>query len=280
MNLKKEYLEYLSSSEDFSPEYIKDSIYKGKILVFRNFPQIIEINNLCKKYFKKILKKELKPFLSSKDQTNIGLEKLIFTLQKEIKTCKLIKKAFSSFLENIKFEIDDTFCDKITLRFSPEKNVNPLGFLKPVGPHRDTWASNVFHQINWWFPIHDVDKDYSIYIAPYYFCKKVKNDSNNWSFKLFKKKGNFLSTPVSVEKLDEQKKIKLSVKFGEVLCFSGNHLHGSSIGLKKRINIETRTVCSKDPKKYKIPKNIDSNNKKKKYEWFKSLLDNSSYPDV
>ena len=33
-------------------------------------------------------------------------------------------------------------------------------------------------------------------------------------------------------------------------------------------------------KKYKIPKNIDSNNKKKKYEWFKSLLDNSSYPDV
>ena len=89
-----------------------------------------------------------------------------------------------------------------------------------------------------------------------------------------------MSTPVSVEKLDEQKKIKLSVKFGEVLCFSGNHLHGSSIGLKKRINIETRTVCSKDPKKYKIPKNIDSNNKKKKYEWFKSLLDNSSYPDV
>ena len=80
MNLKKEYIEYLSSSEDFSPEYIKNSIYKGKILVFKNFPQIIEINNLSKKYFKKILKKELKLFLSSKDKTNIGLEKLIFRI--------------------------------------------------------------------------------------------------------------------------------------------------------------------------------------------------------
>jgi len=276
----EEHIRYVSLNKIISTKKIKQIIFKGKIVVFRDFPQINEINNLSKLYFKNIFQKEFNDFLVSKEKKNDYLHRLIITYQKKIKTCKMKKKAFSCFLDNMQFDLKDTFCDKITLRFSPEVNTSPAGLLKRIGPHRDTWASNVFHQINWWFPIHDVEKDHSIYIAPYYFNKKVKNNSYDWNYELYKKNKQTLSSPVSNIKLENQNKIKLDIKSGEILCFSGNHIHGSSIGLKKRLNLETRTACSKDPKTFKIPENLDSNSKKKKYEWFKSLSDNSSYPDI
>ena len=38
------------------------------------------------------------------------------------------------------------------------------------------------------------------------------------------------------------------------MIFSGTHIHGSKIGLQRRINIETRTLCSNDKDLYSIPK--------------------------
>ena len=46
----------------------------------------------------------------------------------------------------------------MTIRFSPSINEEAKGLLKPVKPHRDTWASNFQHQINWWVPLHDLSK--------------------------------------------------------------------------------------------------------------------------
>ena len=72
------------------------------------------------------------------------------------------------------FRTDETFTDINSLRYSPKKHGNEFGSLKPAKPHRDTWASNIFHQINWWMPMHDVGKENSIFIAPNYYKKKLK----------------------------------------------------------------------------------------------------------
>ncbi len=279
MRNKNEHIQYFSIKKQISIKKMKQTIFNGKILIFKDFPQIKEINDLSRLYFKKIFKEEFNIFLNEEEKKNYFFEKQIVNLQKKIKSCKLIKKSFSNFLGNIKFDISDTFCDQITLRFSPQKKSLPVGLLKPVEAHRDTWASNIFHQINWWFPLHNVSNDNSIYIVPYYFNRKIKNNSCEWSFELFKKKHSILSTPISKKKLGKYKKIRLNIKSGEILCFSGNHLHGSTIGLKKRLNLETRTICSNDPIRYKIPANIDSKSKIKKNSWFKSLLDNSIYQE-
>ena len=64
--------------------------------------------------------------------------------------------------------------DMISIRFTPVKGRGCLGSLKPAKPHRDTWASNIFNQINLWFPIHNVKKEHSIYIIFKYFKKNTK----------------------------------------------------------------------------------------------------------
>ena len=147
-----------------------------------------------------------------------------------------------------------------------------MGILKPAKAHRDTWASNVFNQINWWIPLHNVEERNSIFIAPKLFKKKVPNNSREWSFKKYLKYKDYPSTPFTKKEINENSIIRFTLEKGDVLCFSGNHIHGSILGEKNRVNLETRTICSTDEKKFIIPQNIDSYPQKKKSNWFLPLV--------
>ena len=127
-------------------------------------------------------------------------EKKIINFQNLIKNSSVIKDIFKQFIKDLNFDLEDTFCDKITIRFSPSQNEKPLGLLKPAMPHRDTWASGFQHQINWWIPLHDVSRENSLYFLPKYFSKEVKNNSDKWNFQTFKKNKKIMSTPVSTQK--------------------------------------------------------------------------------
>ena len=48
--------------------------------------------------------------------------------------------------------------DLLTFRFSPSIGQKEVGVLRPTKAHEDTWASNINHQINFWFPFHRVRK--------------------------------------------------------------------------------------------------------------------------
>ena len=175
------------------------------------------------------------------------------------------------------FDIYDTYCDQITIRFSPSINERAKGLLKPVKPHRDTWASNFQHQINWWIPLHDLSKTNSIFFIPKYFKKRVRNNSKEWNFELFKKGYENSSTPVSIQNFNLVDHKTKKINFGNAFCFSGSHIHGSNLGNYRRLNIETRTLCKKDVMKFNLPKNVDNKNMVKKGKWFKSLIDSKFY---
>ena len=121
-----------------------------------------------------------------------------------------MRNKFKKFLKSLGFNIDDTYCDMITLRFSPSKNESSKGLLKPAKAHRDSWASNFQHQINWWIPLHDVSHKNGIYFIPNYFSKPVNNDSDHWSFESYKKLNKSFSTPISLHKF--KKKINFPKK--------------------------------------------------------------------
>ncbi len=180
-------------------------------------------------------------------------------------------------MKEINFDIKDTYADKITFRYSPNKDEKSIGLLKPAPPHRDTWASCIQNQINWWLPLHNVTKENSIFFLPDYFSIKVLNNSSQWSFNEFKKKKKYPSSPYSNQEFKNKDFLKINLKVGQILCFSGHHIHGSQIGKKRRVNLETRIFCSKDNVTYKIPPASDNLNKQMKFNWFKSLHDDSKF---
>ena len=163
--------------------------------------------------------------------------------------------------------------DHITFRYSPASGMKNIGTLIPTPAHRDTWASNIFNQINFWFPTHNVSDRNSIFFVPKYFQKRVSNNSDEWSFYRYKKTKEFLSTPVSNIKFPQNQIISFNVKKGEVLCFSGHHIHGSLVGESDRLNLETRIVCENDEENYKIPLNLDAMGTVRKNKWFRNLKD-------
>ena len=265
------------SPKDITAHSLKKNIFEGKILLIKNSKEILKIIELTEQYFNYLFNTGITS--SEKLKINYNKENSIFfeIIQKRIKFCKLIRKYFANFLLQIELGIQSTFMDYITFRYSPASGMKNIGTLIPTPAHRDTWASNIFNQINFWFPTHNVSDRNSIFFVPKYFQKRVSNNSDEWSFYRYKKTKEFLSTPVSNIKFPQNQIVSFNVKKGEVLCFSGHHIHGSLVGESDRLNLETRIVCENDEENYKIPVNLDAMGTVRKNKWFRNLKTGKSY---
>ena len=265
------------SFENTKVHSFKNNIFDGKIVLIKNSKEILKIIKLTEQYLKYFFDAEITS--SKKQKINYNNQNPIFfeIIQNRIKFCKLIRKYFANFLLQIRFDLLSTFMDKITFRYSPASGMKNIGTLIPTPAHRDTWASNIFNQINFWFPTHNVSDRNSIFFVPKYFQKSVSNNSDEWSFYRYKKTKEFLSTPVSNIKFPQNQIVSFNVKKGEVLCFSGHHIHGSLVGESDRLNLETRIVCENDEENYKIPVNLDAMGTVRKNKWFRNLKTGKSY---
>ena len=276
MKIKKQNIfEKFYLVDKFDSDKFKTSVFNGKILIPQSFSSLISLTTEVERYFFDYFNISIAEFV--KDNSIILEEKEIIRFQKSIKQSKQLYEKFIIFLKDLNFDIYDTYCDQMTIRFSPSINERAKGLLKPVKPHRDTWASNFQHQINWWIPLHDLSETNSIFFIPKYFTKSVRNNSKEWNFESFKQGYINSSTPVSIQNFNPIDYKTKKINFGNAFCFSGSHIHGSNLGNLRRLNIETRTLCKKDVTKFSLPKNIDNNNLVKQGKWFKSLIDSKFY---
>ena len=264
-------IEYITRKEIKDLNFFKQSIFNGNIYIFKKSSVCLDLIRLTNKFFYLYFGLSIQDFLKEDNPISFKTNKLI-EFQKKIKNSQSLIALFCKLLEELQFDVQETHSDKITFRYSPDLKKEPLGILKPSKAHRDTWASNVFNQINWWIPLHNVQESNSIFIVPDYFDKKISNNSDKWSFKKYKKFKNYPSTPYSEFKFKENHIKRFELHQGDILFFSGNHIHGSVLGKKKRINLETRTIGINDEKKFNLPNNIDSKSKEKKIKWFSPLI--------
>ena len=261
--------------KQYNPNFILKSIFNGKVVIFENSFFIKEIIKTAKFHFNNIFNLSLEDFLNNKDDFTFDIkEKLFLRLQNNIKQCSTINNNFILFLEELGFKTKYVFKDQYSLRYSPKLCGKSFGKLKPSPPHRDTWASNLFNQINFWFPIHKISATNSIYIVPKYFKEKVKNNSKEWSFESFKKQDDYPSAPYAKINIQDEEKQFFQIDKGNIFCFSGHHLHGTLQNQKDRINLETRIIYTLKSKDIIEPKNNDSDSRIIKKSWFRNIVTN------
>ena len=268
---------YKYSHKQLTEEFFKKSIFSGHVIIIKKSDEIFNIIKTTERYFIEVFDENIANLRLGKLKPNKEVNKLFVILQNRIKYSKAIKNQFSLFLDRVGLLPSKTFIDMITLRFSPREGRKSIGNLMPTGAHRDTWASNIFNQINFWFPIHNVSENNSIFLIPSVFNKKALNNSNSWNYVDYKKKKINQSVPTTSLTFKNSEKIKFKLKKGEVLCFSGHHLHGSKVGDRERINIETRIANRLDCQIYNIPKNIDSLSTVQKSSWFRNIKNGKKY---
>ena len=227
----------------------KQQLFDGKIFVFKP-------SSTSKKLIQEIKNKIYQKHRGDLDQLHLldNCEELSANLVAHLKNTDIFLKIFKSFLEEIKFYNGETYWDKFVVRVAPADNKFSYREASRIRTHRDTWGTNIHQQINWWAPINNIDETNTMIFFPEYFSKSVKNSSASWDLDIYlanRKKGDFSypSAPQLEEELPDNIKIlPVTIEPGEILCFSGCHLHSSSEkkSQKTRFSYEIRTVCQGD----------------------------------
>mmetsp|Transcript_2520 Transcript_2520/g.3202 ORF Transcript_2520/g.3202 Transcript_2520/m.3202 type:complete len:279 (+) Transcript_2520:326-1162(+) len=255
---------------------VRHSLYAGGIYVLRQLPSLVE---LCVLADKKLVRSRVPE-------------------EEVVDICSLFEKdrhifcLFANALREAGVDLETTFADRLRLRIQqPGGKVDAVGdnkygtgrFSSTLPLHRDTWASNVMCQLNWWAPLAKITANRTLQIFPKFMSKPVSNSSEIWSLKTLREKrkneDQYPQMPVCTAVGSELEGIHLDsfpvvIEPGDMLVFSSAHLHSSVPNTSElpRFSTEIRTVDSIDFVNNDGAVNVDGlSNDYPHKEWFKNL---------
>lgn len=175
--------------------------------------------------------------------------KRVRRLRAAVKADPTINAAFKTALVECGLDAADCYWDPLQLRVVPGRESHHARRILPLPAHRDNWGSNIAQQINWWSPLYSIARTRTILFYPAYFARAVGNSSATWDFEELKrlmtegKADQYPVLPVLTEELPEHAALPVVLEPGDMLAFSGQHLHGSvATDGQTRFSIESRTV--------------------------------------
>lgn len=253
----------------------KNSLFNGTIFKFSNSNNALKIINAIKKEVRGNYSNNLE-FLHLEENAELIAKELIIKLKNQDKFLEL----FENFLREINFEINECYRDKFVVRIAPAEFKKATYEASRIGIHRDTWGTNIFEQINWWAPINYLNRTNTLIFYPEYFNKPIKNTTSSWDLNTYLKKRklgefDYPSAPQLLEDLShETKELRVDIKPGEILCFSGSHLHSSTKenSNTSRFSYEIRTVSISDIIDKRQAPNVDCSLNVKYPKIFKHVL--------
>ena len=256
----------------------KKDIFNGKIFVFQK-------SKITEHLITEIKKKIRTHYSGQLEKLHhlSNCEEISTDLITNLKNTEIFKNLFYDFLKSINFLQGESYWDKFVVRVAPAKNEFGYREASRIGVHRDTWGTNIHQQINWWAPISSIEETNTMVFFPEYFSRPVKNSTRTWDLNIYlenRKKGDFSypSAPELLEDLPENLTIwPVTIKPGEILCFSGSHLHSSSKHKSEntRFSYEIRTVCQSDLNKKNEAPNVDCELQWQFPKIFRNMKDNS-----
>ena len=258
-------------------EFKKD-IFKGKIFVFKKSKIILDLVQEIKK---NILIEYNGPLEKLHHLDNC--EEISSTLVTNLKKIPEFKKLFKIFLKEINFFHENSYWDQFRVRVAPAQNKFSYREASRINSHRDTWGTNIHQQINWWAPISSISETNTMIFYPDYFSKPVKNSTSTWDLNTYlehRKREDFSypSAPQLLEDLPQDASVlSVNIEPGEILCFSGCHLHSSSKEKSDntRFSYEIRTICQDDLDNRREAPNTDCDLQWQFPKIFRNINDNS-----
>ena len=211
------------------------------------------------------------PRLAAAHLTNAELFKLSGRIRKHMYSDPTFRSLAVAVIESVGIDPSVTGLDPARFR-----TVVPYGHEIPAAAavyysHRDTWYADPLAILNWWIPMHDVDRTNSFCFFPAYFDQPIKNDSevfnlDEWLAKDDKKLIGWQDPKAGLEAkypqgLHEPEGDKLWVECerASLLVFSGQHLHRTNRQTTEltRFSVDFRTVDFADQASGRHPRNVD-----------------------
>jgi hypothetical protein len=180
------------------------------------------------------------------------------------------KELIRSVLAEFGCDLEQTYFDVPRLRTSTSDDYLTSGISYAFHPHRDTWYSAPFCQINWWMPIFSVVPENVMAFHPRYWSQPVRNGSRRYDYYEWNRtsrqtaaqhiKNDTRDQPRPEEPVELDPQVRVVPEAGGVLMFSGNQLHSTvpNTSGRTRFSIDFRTVYLPDVVNRREAPNIDS----------------------
>jgi hypothetical protein len=180
------------------------------------------------------------------------------------------KKLVAQLIEELGGDPNKIYFDVPKMRSSTSDDYLTSGIALVFPPHRDTWYSAPFSQINYWTPIYPLAIDNGMVFYPKYFENGIKNNSEVYNYYNWNKtratahldlKGSAARVaPEAKAPVDDAPDARYIVQPGGLIMFSGAQLHASlpNRSGRTRFSIDFRAVHLDDVTEHKGAPNVDS----------------------
>lgn len=180
------------------------------------------------------------------------------------------KEYIQGMLEDAGCDLDKTYFDVPRLRTAFPGDYLKSGIAFAFHPHRDTWYSAPFCQINWWMPVYPLNPDNCMAFHPCHWDHPLKNSSSGynyqrWNLENRQNAAQHVKTDTRVQPKAEEPvrmdpQIRLICQVGAPFLFSAAHLHSTvpNASPHVRYSIDFRTVHLDDVLSRSGAANIDS----------------------
>ena len=180
------------------------------------------------------------------------------------------KRLVPAMLQAVGCDLSLTYFDVPRMRTATSNDYLSTGIAFAFHPHRDTWYSAPFCQVNWWMPIFPIAADNCMAFHPRYFSQAVRNSSSGYNYQEWNRVSRFNAAqhigvdtrpqPKALEPVEPQPDIRLLPPPGGMLIFSGAQLHSTvpNTSGRTRFSIDFRTVHLDDARSLRGAKNVDS----------------------
>lgn len=180
------------------------------------------------------------------------------------------KEVIRAVLKDCGCDLDNTYQDVPRLRAVTSDGYLTSGVGYAHHPHRDTWYSAPFQQINWWLPIFEMASESSMAFHPRYWSEPVKNGSGSFNYYEWNSTGRATAAqhiksdtrkqPKPEEPMELDPQLRIVPEPGGVILFSAAQMHSTvpNTSGKTRFSIDFRTVHLADVKTQFGAPNIDS----------------------
>ena len=264
---------------DGAPPLNRGRVYRGELVVFRGLPAMLGLVARARA----MAEAAFAPHSPPRAQDALGPEDFLARaagLRRSFMRDGEARAAFRAVIESLGLDPASTFADRLILRLQPSGDTHSERRVRDLPPHRDTWGSNLMSQINVWGPVFPLDPGATMVIWPTLFGRPVPNTSEDWDLdRLREAPGRYPLLPVLRGPVPDDgpgaRELPILIDPGDLLCFSGAHLHASRPNRtgRVRVSVDSRTVDLADDRAGRGAENVDGRAPRDGRDWFHRVSD-------
>ena len=244
-------------------------LYDGQLFLFSPRPSVIALRD----FGRRMVEEAFAPLDPRTAQFHMPVEQYVAILTR-LKPAFIhhpdCKELLRAILREFGCDLEQIYFDVPRLRTSTAAGYLTAGIAYAFHPHRDTWYSAPQCQLNWWFPIYEIEPANGMAFHPRYFSQGVSNSSRIYNYDRWNRESRQTASqhihtdtrpqPHALEPLELSPDIRLVPPPGGLILFSGAQLHSTVENTSgvTRFSIDFRTVHLGDVRERRGARNVDS----------------------